>query len=114
MFCRKCGARLEDHAQFCPACGEAVTAPQRVDTGVERIIPYRNIPALVGYYVGVFSLIPFFGLLLVPVAIVLGMVGLSHAGRHPEAHGRAHAWVAISLALLSVAYQVGVVCYVMP
>src|SRR5687768_17357038 len=76
------------------------------DGGASTIIPYKNVPALIGYYVGVFSLIPCLGLALAPVAVILGIIGLVVA-RKPGAKGTAHAVVAIILGLLSVGYQVG-------
>lgn len=59
------------------------------------LIPYRNVPALVGYYLGVFSLLPFLGALLGPVAVALGTVGLVKVSRQPQCRGTAHAIVAI-------------------
>lgn len=32
MFCKKCGAQLEDSANVCPACGEPTTAAQPEQT----------------------------------------------------------------------------------
>ncbi|KKM00141.1 hypothetical protein LCGC14_1807420, partial [marine sediment metagenome] len=66
------------------------------------LIPYKNVPALVGYYLGVFSLIPCIGILLGPVAVVLGILGLRRARLHPEARGKVHAWVAIVLGCLAL------------
>jgi hypothetical protein len=68
---------------------------------VATIIPYRNAPALIAYYLGVFSLaacIPFIGIIGIGMAIaafICGLKGLRHATQHPEAHGRVHAWIGI-------------------
>jgi len=64
------------------------------------LIPYKNPMALIGYYVGVFSLIPCLGLVLAPVALVLGILGLSYKSKHPTAGGTAHAIVALVLGSL--------------
>lgn len=61
------------------------------------IIPYRNPPALIAYYCGVFSLIPCLGLPLGIAAIPLGIVGLRKHRRQPSAKGSVHAWVGILL-----------------
>lgn len=74
-------------------------APQGDATG--GLIPYRNGPALAGYYTGVASLIPVAALLLGPAAIVLGVAGLRKARRSPQVSGRAHAIVAIVLGSLT-------------
>jgi hypothetical protein len=61
------------------------------------LIPYHNPPALIGYYVSVASLIPFFALLLGPVAVILGFAGLKKRREDPKCKGMAHAIVAITL-----------------
>ncbi|KPK83568.1 MAG: hypothetical protein AMJ81_07950 [Phycisphaerae bacterium SM23_33] len=66
------------------------------------MIPYKNVPALVGYYLGIFSLIPCLGVLLGIAAVVLGILGLRKAGRQPEVKGKVHAWVGIVIGGLSV------------
>jgi len=70
------------------------------DAGVSSLIPYKNVQALIGYYLGVFGLI---SILLGPLALfgivplVLGIIGLRNARANPGAKGTAHAWVAIVL-----------------
>lgn len=71
------------------------------DGGISTIIPYRNAPALAGYYTGVASLIPIIGLLAGPVAIGLGVKGLKNAKANPNAKGKAHAITAIVLGSLA-------------
>lgn len=72
------------------------------DNTIATIIPYRNAPALVAYYLGVFSLIPCLGFFLGLGSIVMGVIGLNHAGKRPEAKGKVHAWVGIVLGALVV------------
>jgi hypothetical protein len=69
--------------------------------GVSTLIPYKNPSALVGYYLGVFSLIPVFGLILGPAAIVLGVFGIRYVQQYPTAKGTAHAVVALVLGTLT-------------
>ena len=64
------------------------------------LIPYKNGLALGAYYTGVFSLIPCLGVVLGPIAIVLGFLGLNYANKHPRARGKAHAIVGIVLGVL--------------
>lgn len=73
------------------------------------LIPYKNPMALIGYYVAVFSLIPCLGLLMGPVAIVLGLLGLRYRSKHPTAGGLAHAIVAIVLGSLVLLGNAGVI-----
>lgn len=92
--------------------GAPPTAPTFAPKPVEQtdatggLIPYKNMPALAGYYVAVFSLIPCASLLLGPLAVVLGVVGLRRAREQPIARGRVHAWVAIVLGALTLAGNV--------
>ena len=71
------------------------------DETVATIIPYRNKSALIGYYLGIFSLlscIPLLGMVGVGMgvaAVVLGIKGLSNVKENPQAKGTAHAWIAI-------------------
>ncbi len=57
------------------------------------LIPYKNVPALIAYYCGVFALIPCF-----PIGIagfVLGIIGLKRARANPVVKGKVHAWIGI-------------------
>ena len=69
-----------------PASGEG-------EGGVSTVIPYKNVPALIAYYVGVFCIIcpP---LLCFP-AIILGVIGLRRVKENPEVKGTAHAWIGV-------------------
>lgn len=64
---------------------------------MSTLIPYRNMPALVGYYLAVFALIPCLGLVLGAAAFFLGLQGLKRAHEAPQVRGRTHAWVAVIL-----------------
>ncbi len=73
------------------------------------LIPYKNAKALTAYYLGVFSLIPCLGIILGPIAIILGILGLGYAKKHPEARGQVHAIVGIVLGSLVLAGHVALV-----
>ena len=92
MKCWKCGAENPDQMQICSQCGTdlGVVAAQAVEEGdgTGGLIPYKNQSALIGYYLAVFSILPCIGM-------VLGIQGLRFVNAHPEARGRAHAWVGI-------------------
>jgi hypothetical protein len=88
----------------------ASPAPAPSGDGIATIIPYRNVPALVAYYLGVFSLIPCIGFVLGIASFVFGIVGLKRARQFPEAKGKAHAWAGIILgALVFIAHVVCVI-----
>ncbi len=71
------------------------------------LIPYKNAKALASYYCGVFALIPCVGLILGPIAVVLGFLGLAHANKLPESKGKAHAIVGIVLGVFVTLAHVG-------
>jgi len=65
--------------------------------GINAIIPYKNIRALVAYYLGVFSVIPFIGIVFGICGFILGVGGLAFKRKHPSAGGAVHAWIGIIL-----------------
>jgi hypothetical protein len=70
------------------------------DGAVSTVIPYKNPPALIGYYLGVFSLIPCVGFLLGIPALILGIIGLKKA--NAASKGKAHAWTGIILGSIAI------------
>ena len=50
---------------------------------IEHVIPVRNVPALLAWYFGVFSLIPIIGLILGVIALILGIIGIKKS-RDPK------------------------------
>lgn len=79
------------------------------DEPVSTIIPYKNPKALLAYYCGVFGLIPGVGLILGPVALILGILGIRYVNAHPTAKGTGHAVVGIVLGSLELLFNWGVV-----
>lgn len=82
--------------------GPGSSAPGPSTDTLSTVIPYKNPLALVGYYLGIFSLIPMLGAVLALPAILLGFLGLRRTRLHPQAKGKAHAWVGITTGLVSV------------
>ena len=87
---------------------QTVSTPDPLPTPVEQgdatggIIPYKNVPALVGYYFGIASLIPCLGMPFGIAALVLGILGLKKRNRHPAVKGIIHAWIGIILGGISI------------
>lgn len=61
------------------------------------LFPYKNTAALIAYYCGVFSLIPFLGIFVGVPGVVLGIVGLRQHRANPAIKGAVHAWIGIVL-----------------
>ena len=106
MKCSFCNGENPEASVTCVHCGrslypvpgaqpEPVAAAAPGDGAAPAIIPYKNLPALISYYLGVFSAIPCAGIPLGLTAFVLGILGLKRAKAHPEAKGKVHAWVGI-------------------
>ncbi len=110
-FCPRCGHPRVAQGDFCPSCGARMRAsegstpeptrmpgaptPPAPDDVFTRMIPSKNVPALIGYYFGVFSVLPCFPLGF--TALVLGVAGLVKAAREPAVKGKVHAWTAVVL-----------------
>ncbi len=67
------------------------------DDAVTTIIPYKNVPALISYYLGILALLPLIGLLPGIAALILGILGLKKRAANPSARGSVHAWIGIVL-----------------
>ncbi len=87
----------------------------RRDSGgdaVSTLIPYKNGRALAAYYCGVFSLIPGLGLLLGPIAALLGLLGLLYVRKHPTAKGTGHAIAGIVFFIVTLLEHAGIAGYI--
>jgi hypothetical protein len=85
----------------------AVAAPAGDATG--GIIPYKNPPALMAYYAGVFSVIPVFGFFAGSAGLWLGIVGLKRRKQQPAIRGSVHAWIGIIAGSLSIIVHLALV-----
>ena len=109
--CSFCGAGLGNH-YAAPISLEDRPMPGQDDGGDETVatlIPYKNPGALIAYYLGLFSCIPFIGLPMAIVAIVLAVKGFKAVRLNPKAHGTAHAWVGIICGTLGLLFNLLIV-----
>jgi len=68
--------------------------------------------ALWSYYLGVFSVIPCFGLPLGIGAVICGWQGLQSFRSHPEIRGKTHSYVGLGLGLASVVVHLALIIIV--
>ncbi len=105
-----------------PVIGPIINAPPTVRGAIPPettgdatggLIPYKNPPALAAYYVGIGSLVALIlfplGLVVGPIAVVLGIKGLRRRKREPEVKGAAHAWAGIVIGGLVALITLGVI-----
>lgn len=72
------------------------------------LIPYKNAPALIAYYLGLFSIFPCIGLFLGIPAFILGIMGLRKRAANPAVKGSVHAWIGIVLGgIFTVVWGIG-------
>ena len=74
------------------------SSQEQLSSGEEAmatIIPWRNKCALIGYYLGIFGLIPLLGIPLAIAGFVLGWLGIVHWKKNHRSHGLAHSIVAM-------------------
>lgn len=66
------------------------------------LIPYKNPPALIAYYMSIFTLLCCITPVPLGIApVVLGIIGLQKRARQPEVKGSVHAWIGIVLGGIS-------------
>jgi uncharacterized protein YqgC (DUF456 family) len=70
------------------------------DRRVMAIIPKQNPTSIVGYYLGVFSLIPGFGLIITIPAFICDIIAMQKAMANPKVAGMGHAITAIVLGVV--------------
>lgn len=104
MFCTKCGAQLAAEADVCAKCGVSVAksngaAPNDSRDAVMRlIVPVdRSGLAIAAGYLGLFSLIPIFGIF----ALITGVLALKDIKKYPDKHGKGRAWFGIIMGSLA-------------
>jgi len=79
IYCRQCGQLNDSNHVACSGCGASLRAPQqpiyvpKTADGLNSIIPVTNPPSLWAYYLGVFALVPCFGLPLGIAAVSFGI-----------------------------------------
>jgi hypothetical protein len=104
-FCRKPVALADER---CPHCGEALfeddaslaRSPRDASAqqGLQWLIPIgRSGWSIAAGYLGLLSCIPIVGMVLGPLAITTGVLGLRHAARNPALGGRGRAIFGIAL-----------------
>jgi hypothetical protein len=74
---------------------------RRRKEAIESLIPYHNPKSLAAYYCGVFSLIPVLGLILGPIALILGIQGIRLAKQDDSAGGMGHSITGLILGSLT-------------
>ncbi|HEV8579765.1 MAG TPA: DUF4190 domain-containing protein [Thermoanaerobaculia bacterium] len=118
MYCPRCGSQNAAGNLRCWSCGFELQSPTAAappatsapGSGIEVLIPYKNTMALTAYYLGIFSIVC--GLVLGLPALVLGILGLKHAGQHPEARGKVHAWIGIILGSFTTLVSLAVIVFI--
>ena len=68
--------------------------------GTGGVIPYKNPKALLAYYLGIMSGIPFIGLPFGIASFVLGIQGLQARRKNPVIKGSIHAGIGIGCGLI--------------
>jgi hypothetical protein len=83
------------------------------------MIPTKNPTSLVSYYCGVFGLIPALGLLLGPIAVLTGLIGIVYSRKPATAGGLGHligglghSITGLVLGLIASVYNWAIVVYI--
>jgi hypothetical protein len=88
--------------------------PRRPRTESEvfgSFVPWKNPTAVYSYGVGLAALMPVLGVVLGPIAVLLGLIGFVHRRLRPKVHGTNFAVAGIVLGLLNTALNaLGIWC----
>ena len=77
------------------------------------MIPTKNGEALISYYLGLFSIFPFFGLFMGAVAIVKGRAGLKRVASEPGLPGKTHAYVGLGCGTVGFLFNLAIVLFIL-
>jgi hypothetical protein len=77
------------------------------------VIPYKNMPALLAYYLGLASLICcIFATPFGIAPVVLGVIGLQRRAANPAVRGTAHAWIGIVLGAVNIVACIAIYVFI--
>jgi hypothetical protein len=107
MQCPACRADNPADARQCSSCGAKLTrrrrnVPEAGESAIRTWIDSSNRTAVMAYHCSLFAIIPFVGLVLGPVAVLLGLIGKWRDYHNPEERGGAQAMAAIILGSLTL------------
>jgi hypothetical protein len=108
MLCPACSADNPNDAPRCTRCGERLqrrgrrNAPMEADDPAVTPVPDPHPRATTAYRFAVFGMVPFAGLLLGPLALVWGILGLRQHWANPSIRARARSQAAIILGALEM------------
>ena len=109
--CLFCGERILAGARKCRYCGEYLD-PELRDARAEisafdrLFAPFgRPASAIVAGYLGLFSVLPFFGIL----AIIVSLIAFRTLKQHPQLRGRGRAWFGLVMGIImTLAYAIAI------
>lgn len=73
------------------------------------LVPTKNMPALISYYLGVACLIPGLGCVLAIPALICGILGAVKANSDKQAGGMGHAITGIALSIVGPWVIIGII-----
>src|SRR3954469_25107004 len=107
--CPMCGEMIAASAKKCRYCGHyldpSVRPKSTSSTTDQFLMPVnRPISAIAAGYLGLFSLLPFFGL----IAIIVALFALRTLKKDPDLAGRGRAWFGLIAGIVStLCYGIG-------
>ena len=119
LICPRCGAQNPVGVSLCARCSNLLSAPATATTlypaysgPMDKIIPTKNAPALLSYYLGLFSIFPLLGLPMGLVAFIQGIKGWRMANETPHVSGKAHAGIGIGCGTVGFLFNFAIIVFV--
>ncbi len=104
MFCTKCGAQIQEGANYCSRCGTPVAATEVSAGEAAQCTSGMATASLVCGIAGFFL-----GPLLSVLAIIFSIIALPHFGNNPALKGKGMAIAGLVLGMIGLAWIVFVI-----
>jgi len=106
IYCCNCGRSQYSESLYCTQCGMSIrgNVPQFC-AQKSSWIPTRNPDAILAYYLGILSLLPFLGIIPVFFAVKYAEKALKKVKENPDIRGKKHAITGVIFCGISMLYN---------
>ncbi len=110
MYCKECGKLLNENENFCTNCGEPISNNIKVETKEHHVPKCFDIFAMVGYGLGLGSIIGFMTGPFATVVAIYGIVFSALGKRSIKKHDKASTGLTLSIVATILSFIFYVSC----